>query len=75
MLTTHYIEEAERLCDRVAIVDQGRLMVIGTPREIQERTLGESFIEITLGRAVARRRSAGIRGRAPRPLRRRAQVT
>src|SRR6478672_6668702 len=46
VLTTHYIEEAERLCDRVAIVDQGRLMVIGTPREIQERTLGDSFIEI-----------------------------
>ena len=46
VLTTHYIEEAERLCDRVAIVDQGRLMVIGTPREIQESTLGDSFIEI-----------------------------
>ena len=46
VLTTHYIEEAERLCDRVAIVDQGQLMAIGTPREIQERTLGDSFIEI-----------------------------
>jgi ABC-2 type transport system ATP-binding protein len=46
VLTTHYIEEAERLCDRVAIVDQGRIIAIGTPREIQARTLGHSQIEI-----------------------------
>lgn len=46
LLTTHYIEEAERLCDRVAIVDQGRIIALGTPREIQERTLGQSRIEI-----------------------------
>ena len=46
LLTTHYIEEAERLCDRVAIVDQGRIIALGTPREIQARTLGQSRIEI-----------------------------
>jgi ABC-2 type transport system ATP-binding protein len=46
LLTTHYIEEAERLCDRVAIVDRGKLIEMGTPREIQERTLGQSLIEI-----------------------------
>ncbi|MBL8232469.1 MAG: ABC transporter ATP-binding protein [Bryobacterales bacterium] len=46
LLTTHYIEEAERLCDRVAIVDAGRIIEIGTPREIQERTLGHSLIEL-----------------------------
>jgi len=46
LLTTHYIEEAERLCDRVAIVDQGRVIAIGTPRELQERTLGQSRIDI-----------------------------
>src|SRR5215472_12227378 len=46
LLTTHYIEEAERLCDRVAIVDQGRIIALGTPREIQARTLGHSRIEI-----------------------------
>ncbi len=46
LLTTHYIEEAERLCDRVAIVDQGRIIEVGTPREIQARTLGHSRIEI-----------------------------
>ncbi|HZU28163.1 MAG TPA: ABC transporter ATP-binding protein [Bryobacteraceae bacterium] len=46
VLTTHYIEEAERLCDRVAIIDRGRIIEIGTPREIQARTLGHSLIEI-----------------------------
>ena len=40
LLTTHYIEEAEKLCDRVAIVDEGRIVAIGTPREIQERAAG-----------------------------------
>ena len=47
ILTTHYIEEAERLCDRVAIVDEGRIVATGTPREIQERSGGQSRIEIS----------------------------
>ena len=46
LLTTHYIEEAERLCDRVAIIDEGKIIEIGTPREIQQRALGKSRIEI-----------------------------
>jgi ABC-2 type transport system ATP-binding protein len=46
IITTHYIEEAERLCDRVAIVDQGKIIAIGTPREIQAQTLGTSRVEI-----------------------------
>lgn len=46
LLTTHYIEEAEKLCDRVAIIDEGRIIATGTPREIQARTMGQSIIEI-----------------------------
>jgi ABC-2 type transport system ATP-binding protein len=46
LLTTHYIEEAEKLCDRVAIIDEGRIIAIGPPHEIQARTLGHSVIEI-----------------------------
>jgi ABC-2 type transport system ATP-binding protein len=46
LLTTHYIEEAERLCDRVAIIDEGRIIAMGTPREIQASTLGQSVIEV-----------------------------
>jgi ABC-2 type transport system ATP-binding protein len=53
LLTTHYIEEAEKLCDRVAIVDEGRIIAIGTPREIQERTLANSVIEIECAQPIA----------------------
>jgi ABC-2 type transport system ATP-binding protein len=37
-LTTHYIEEAEQLCDRVGIIDGGRLIALGTPAQLLERT-------------------------------------
>jgi ABC-2 type transport system ATP-binding protein len=46
LLTTHYIEEAEKLCDRVAIVDEGRIVAMGTPREIQDAASGDSIVEI-----------------------------
>jgi ABC-2 type transport system ATP-binding protein len=48
LMTTHYIEEAERLCDRVAILDAGQIIAIGTPRELQERSANQSAIEIKL---------------------------
>jgi ABC-2 type transport system ATP-binding protein len=50
LLTTHYIEEAERLCDRVAIIDQGRLIALGTPRELKLRSAGTTRIEVRLAR-------------------------
>src|SRR5216684_6075713 len=46
VLTTHYIEEAEKLCDRVAIIDEGRIVAMGTPGEIQAAVLSQSVIEI-----------------------------
>jgi len=46
LLTTHYIEEAERLCDRVAIIDQGRVIALGTPRELKGRAGGEGSTRI-----------------------------
>lgn len=46
LLTTHYIEEAEKLCDRVAIIDAGSVIAMGTPRAIQAQTLGSTLIEI-----------------------------
>jgi ABC-2 type transport system ATP-binding protein len=52
ILTTHYIEEAERLCDRVAIIDAGRIIALGTPAEIQARTLGETRITVRCERPV-----------------------
>jgi ABC-2 type transport system ATP-binding protein len=50
LLTTHYIEEAERLCDRVAIVDHGQVIAQGTPRELKQRSAGKTRIEIRLAR-------------------------
>ena len=46
LITTHYIEEAERLCDRVAIIDAGKIIELGTPREIQSRVLGHTLVEV-----------------------------
>ncbi|HEX4167403.1 MAG TPA: ABC transporter ATP-binding protein [Bryobacteraceae bacterium] len=48
LLTTHYIEEAEKLCDRVAIIDQGKIIEQGPPREIQQRVLGQTAVELTV---------------------------
>ncbi|PYU33521.1 MAG: ABC transporter ATP-binding protein [Acidobacteria bacterium] len=50
LLTTHYIEEAERLCDRVAIIDHGRVIALGTPRELKQRSAGTTRIEVRLAR-------------------------
>lgn len=52
LLTTHYIEEAERLCDRVAIVDYGRVIAIGTPRELKHSSVGTTRIEVRLAKPV-----------------------
>ncbi|HTQ38770.1 MAG TPA: ABC transporter ATP-binding protein [Pirellulales bacterium] len=48
LLTTHYMDEAERLCDRVAIVDHGRVIALGTPRELIASLGGEHVIEFTV---------------------------
>lgn len=48
LLTTHYIEEAERLRDRVAIMDAGQIVAIGSPKELQEKSASQSTIEMTL---------------------------
>ncbi len=50
LMTTHYIEEAERLCDRVAIIDDGKIIAIGSPRELQEKSQSQSGIEAQLDR-------------------------
>lgn len=53
VLTTHYMEEAERLCDRVAIVDHGRAIALGTPRELVQSLGAEHVVEFALGDGVA----------------------
>jgi ABC-2 type transport system ATP-binding protein len=53
VLTTHYIEEAEKLCDRVGIVDHGKLIALGTPRELKERSANTTRVEVRLAKPVA----------------------
>jgi len=48
LLTTHYMEEAERLCDRVAIVDHGRILALGTPPELIARLGSAHIIEFSV---------------------------
>jgi ABC-2 type transport system ATP-binding protein len=48
MLTTHYMEEAERLCDRVAIVDHGRVIALGTPSELIAALGAEHVVEFAV---------------------------
>jgi ABC-2 type transport system ATP-binding protein len=48
LLTTHYMEEAERLCDRVAIVDHGKMIALGTPRELIAALRAEHVLEFAL---------------------------
>ncbi|MDD2271357.1 MAG: ATP-binding cassette domain-containing protein [Desulfuromonadaceae bacterium] len=45
-LTTHYLEEAEQLCDRIAIMDHGRLIALGSIQELKDRLSGATVYEI-----------------------------
>ena len=47
VVTTHYMDEAERLCDRVAVIDAGKVIALGTPKELIASTGGENVIEFT----------------------------
>jgi len=46
LLTTHYMDEAQRLCDRVAVVDKGKVIALGTPRELIQSLGGTDVVEI-----------------------------
>jgi ABC-2 type transport system ATP-binding protein len=48
LLTTHYMAEADDLCERIAIVDHGRLLAIGTPDELKKRVQRESIFRVEL---------------------------
>ncbi len=67
LLTTHYMDEAERLCDRVAIMDHGKMIALGTPRELIASIGVEHMVEFSAGSAAhpldlsALRRIEGVR--------------
>ena len=53
LLTTHYMDEAERLCDRLAIVDQGQIIAEGSPPDLIERLGGHHVVEFAVGARTA----------------------
>ena len=48
LLTTHYMEEADELCERIAIIDHGKTLAVGTPAELKRRHGAETVITLTL---------------------------
>jgi ABC-2 type transport system ATP-binding protein len=62
LLTTHYMEEAARLCDRVAVVDHGKVIALGTPRDLIASLGAEHVIEFAVDEAASGRLDdAGLR--------------
>ena len=74
VMTTHYMEEADQLCDRLAIIDQGKLLACDTPDNLRAQAPGGTLVELTLdGDAQAAADAARIdsgRRRASRHVRR-----
>src|SRR5205085_1615090 len=62
LLTTHYMDEAERLCDRVAIMDHGKVIALGTPRELIASIGIEHLLEFSAGDAAKALEIASLRG-------------
>ncbi|HWL38204.1 MAG TPA: ABC transporter ATP-binding protein [Frankiaceae bacterium] len=53
LLTTHYMEEADALCERLAIIDHGRVLALGTPAELKERLGADTVITLTFAESPA----------------------
>ncbi|HEY3933641.1 MAG TPA: ATP-binding cassette domain-containing protein [Gemmatimonadales bacterium] len=64
VLTTHYMEEADQLCQRVAIVDHGRILAEGTPEQLKQESGGFAVLDMALAgnHAVARAALDGVAG-------------
>lgn len=62
-LTTHYMDEAERMADRVAIIDHGKIIQVGTPNELKKKTktknLEEAFLKLT-GKTIREQEASSI---------------
>jgi ABC-2 type transport system ATP-binding protein len=62
LLTTHYMDEAQRLCDRVAVVDKGKIIALGTPRELIDSLGGTEVVDIKCDGAVEEKSLSGLPG-------------
>jgi len=50
LMTTHYMDEADKLCDRIAIVDQGKLVALDTPHNLKTAVPGQNTLEVSFSR-------------------------
>jgi ABC-2 type transport system ATP-binding protein len=62
LLTTHYMDEAQRLCDRVAVVDKGKVIALGTPRDLIQSLGGTEIVEIKCDSALDEANLSGLAG-------------
>ena len=62
LLTTHYIDEAEQLCDRVAIIDRGEIIAMGTPQELMTGSKSVQSVSLVAARPLEREQLAAIPG-------------
>jgi ABC-2 type transport system ATP-binding protein len=62
LLTTHYMDEAERLCDRVAVIDKGKVIALGTPQELIEGLGGHEIVELATREPLLPEELAGLPG-------------
>ena len=66
LVTTHYMDEADKLCDRIAIVDHGKLVALDSPLKLKASIPGKNILEVSFSG-----RPAGLAGNAEDPARRR----
>src|SRR5262249_50420339 len=62
LLCTHYMDEADRLCDRLAIVDHGKIVALGTPRELKATVPGQDILTVQLLKDVDPALLAALKG-------------
>ena len=65
LLTTHYMDEAEQLCDRLLVMDKGRIVAAGSPRELIERYVSREVLELRVADHLRPTLDAGLAGLAP----------
>ena len=62
LLCTHYMDEADRLCDRLAIIDHGKIVALGTPRELKSSVPGQDILTVQFFKEVSDELLAALKG-------------